>query len=220
MSRYYDPITHRFINADGYFQSGGGIFDTNMSAYCGNNPVNCYDPFGERYISSTTVRNEDIYERGDSCSYQRYASLKKYNPKPIGTYSGGDIYFVSSKDRYPTTWNNDVVIIDDRNNIDNPSVQIVKSCLITEKEDMYTILNCLSENDKHNPENCSRGADVECMFEEWDYHNYAFKLSYIFGVFGLLKSIQNSSKSVDIDNNDGRKGGENYLWTLIQNRMH
>ena len=28
MSRYYDPVTHRFVNADGYFQSGGNILDT------------------------------------------------------------------------------------------------------------------------------------------------------------------------------------------------
>ena len=33
MSRYYDPVTHRFLNADGYFQSGGGLLDTNMGAY-------------------------------------------------------------------------------------------------------------------------------------------------------------------------------------------
>ena len=46
MSRYYDPVTHRFINADGYFQTGLGILDGNMNAYCGNNPINCYDPTG------------------------------------------------------------------------------------------------------------------------------------------------------------------------------
>ena len=39
MSRYYDPVTHRFVNADGYFQSGNGILDTNMNAYCRNNPI-------------------------------------------------------------------------------------------------------------------------------------------------------------------------------------
>lgn len=48
MSRYYDPVTHRFVNADGYFQSGGGILDANMSAYCGNNPINFYDPTGTK----------------------------------------------------------------------------------------------------------------------------------------------------------------------------
>ena len=39
MSRYYDPVTHRFVNADGYFQSGDNILDTNMNAYCRNNPI-------------------------------------------------------------------------------------------------------------------------------------------------------------------------------------
>ena len=47
MSRYYDPVTHRFVNADGYFQSGNGILDTNMNAYCRNNPIMYYDPTGE-----------------------------------------------------------------------------------------------------------------------------------------------------------------------------
>ena len=46
MSRYYDPVTHRFLNADGYFQTGQGVLDTNMSAYCANNPVNYFDPTG------------------------------------------------------------------------------------------------------------------------------------------------------------------------------
>lgn len=46
MSRYYDPVTHRFVNSDGYFQTGLGILDGNMNAYCGNNPINCIDSFG------------------------------------------------------------------------------------------------------------------------------------------------------------------------------
>ena len=47
MSRYYDPVTHRFVNADGYFQSGGDVLEGNMSAYCGNNPIMRADPSGE-----------------------------------------------------------------------------------------------------------------------------------------------------------------------------
>ena len=50
MSRYYDPVTHRFVNADGYFQSGDGILDTNMNAYCRNNPIVNSDPNGEWII--------------------------------------------------------------------------------------------------------------------------------------------------------------------------
>ena len=46
MSRYYDPVTHRFINADGYFQSGTAILDGNTFTYCANNPIYSSDPTG------------------------------------------------------------------------------------------------------------------------------------------------------------------------------
>ena len=46
-SRYYDPVTCRFINADGYISTGQGLLSTNMFAYCGNNPVNRVDPTGQ-----------------------------------------------------------------------------------------------------------------------------------------------------------------------------
>ena len=45
-SRYYMPALHRFLNADGYVQTGQDILDKNMFAYCGNNPVNRSDPSG------------------------------------------------------------------------------------------------------------------------------------------------------------------------------
>ncbi|MCQ4114247.1 hypothetical protein GMA14_02045 [Ruminococcus sp. zg-921] len=66
MSRYYDPVTHRFLNADGYFQTGLGVLDTNMNAYCGNNPIMNYDPegttcreHGYQYIANCTRCNKD-----------------------------------------------------------------------------------------------------------------------------------------------------------------
>lgn len=54
MSRYYDPVTHRFINADGYFQSGTSILDANTFAYCGNNPVLNVDPLGTCEVPNYT----------------------------------------------------------------------------------------------------------------------------------------------------------------------
>ena len=51
MSRYYDAVTHRFINADGYFQSGTSILDGNTFAYCGNNPVSRADTGGDSWFS-------------------------------------------------------------------------------------------------------------------------------------------------------------------------
>lgn len=46
-SRYYDPLTGRFLNADIYCDTGTGTpLSTNMFAYCENNPVNYLDPNG------------------------------------------------------------------------------------------------------------------------------------------------------------------------------
>ena len=38
-SRYYDPVTRRFVNADGLLPIGTGVLGYNMFAYCGNNPI-------------------------------------------------------------------------------------------------------------------------------------------------------------------------------------
>ncbi len=46
-SRYYDPVTGRFINADGYVSGiGGDIQGYNLFAYCFNNPINLSDSNG------------------------------------------------------------------------------------------------------------------------------------------------------------------------------
>ena len=46
-SRYYDPITRRFVNADSIAYTGQGIIGANMFAYCNNNPMIYSDPTGE-----------------------------------------------------------------------------------------------------------------------------------------------------------------------------
>jgi len=76
-SRYYDPETGRFINADGYISTGVGILGTNMFSYCYNNPVIMSDSLGTRPISSTQVISEDPYERKISCMYMSKIAREK-----------------------------------------------------------------------------------------------------------------------------------------------
>ena len=46
MSRYYDPVTHRFLNADSQLNLNSGMTGVNLFGYCGNNPINRNDPTG------------------------------------------------------------------------------------------------------------------------------------------------------------------------------
>ena len=48
-TRYYVPTLHRFLNADSYVQTGQGMLDKNMFAYCANNPVLFADEDGQSY---------------------------------------------------------------------------------------------------------------------------------------------------------------------------
>ncbi|OGO92982.1 MAG: hypothetical protein A2Y17_07070 [Clostridiales bacterium GWF2_38_85] len=52
-SRYYDPTTYRFINADGQLNSG--ILGCNLFAYCNNNPVIFVDPYREFVITTALI---------------------------------------------------------------------------------------------------------------------------------------------------------------------
>ena len=45
-SRYYDPQTGRFLNADGQITTGSDLAGMNLFAYCSNNPVNMTDSSG------------------------------------------------------------------------------------------------------------------------------------------------------------------------------
>ena len=102
MSRYYDPVTHRFINADGYFQSGGNILDANMHSYCGNNPIMFADPTGLCYEPQYTSAGTYI---------GKYWVIKTAVPgvpgfcnscKSNGSNSGNKYYVESSKNNKNT----------------------------------------------------------------------------------------------------------------------
>ena len=54
-SRYYDPATRRFVNADSYSSTGQGLIGHNMFAYCLNSSVFVKDDNGCFAISSVLV---------------------------------------------------------------------------------------------------------------------------------------------------------------------
>ena len=55
-SRYYDPATRRFINADVYASTDSrDAVSCNMFAYCGNNPIIRKDPSGESFLLTIAI---------------------------------------------------------------------------------------------------------------------------------------------------------------------
>ncbi len=86
-SRYYDPLTHRFINADGYVSTGTGILGHNMFACCDNNPVNYFDPTGmcgdPTCISCNPEREADVAKKLKDGWYDTvYPDFKPYYCSP------------------------------------------------------------------------------------------------------------------------------------------
>ena len=54
-SRYYNPETGRFLNADSYAATGQGFVGNNMFAYCLNNPVKYVDYSGEFVLEFSAI---------------------------------------------------------------------------------------------------------------------------------------------------------------------
>ena len=62
-SRYYDPATRRFINADAYASTDSSdAVSCNMFAYCNNNPVLLEDHNGEIGITSPECITQNIFD--------------------------------------------------------------------------------------------------------------------------------------------------------------
>ena len=51
-SRYYNPETGRFLNADGFVTTGQGVLGSNMFTYCLNNPINLVDYTGNSAVAA------------------------------------------------------------------------------------------------------------------------------------------------------------------------
>jgi len=82
-SRYYDPETGRFINADGSTDTGNGFLGLNMFAYCLNNPVQLKDSDGKRPAAISD------HPKDKEAAYVEWMVTKPSNGKVTYAPSGG-----------------------------------------------------------------------------------------------------------------------------------
>ena len=78
-SRYYDPFTGRFINADDtdYIKSTNSVLRINIFIYCGNNSVNLLDSSGYFWMSiNAGAVTPIIYRSGNSTKCELYIKIK------------------------------------------------------------------------------------------------------------------------------------------------
>ena len=96
-SRYYDPTTRRFLNADSLASTGQGFVGTDMFAYCGNNPTSRIDPTGQSFADIWEFIEDAISEIGSAfkeltpvfTSCGGFAAAD--GPLPIGDIVGASI---------------------------------------------------------------------------------------------------------------------------------
>ena len=77
-SRYYDPTTCRFINADVYYETGQGITGYNMFAYCNNNPVMFSDAGGTYVTYSGITYGGQEFHNVPAYQLGLYGQIKDY----------------------------------------------------------------------------------------------------------------------------------------------
>lgn len=107
-SRYYDPLTGRFVNADVYADTQSGTpLSTNMFAYCENNAINNVDYSGNSPKSKNIISNSysGSTKNGFKITSKININKKKYNIYSTLTKKGVLKFYFDRNPNYSTLFN-------------------------------------------------------------------------------------------------------------------
>ena len=193
-SRYYDPETGRFLNADdvnfiGYSREN---LSYNTFAYCENNPVNFSDYVGnfpninklfellEKIISIIIILKDNVED------YTYYKD----------SYTKGKVYIIDSQvEDYVNSTKESVYVVDYRKDKD-PNMRILSSYRIKNKKYQREIADILLEYNKKYPVNPSWKRTKDSIVDEWRFHNLAYNIGY----------KRKRTADTDLNNKDEGKG--------------
>ena len=159
-SRYYSPDMCRFINADGYIQTGQSLIDKNMFAYCLNNPVNYKDDNGNASSKAQEALEAAIflYVLAETIKAHQAQKTQVYICKPgEETKAPPDSIIVhNNRKRGPKKGNN---------------FEVVNSYRITDKITQQKVCQAIIDYNKNHPDDSGWNRDIDTMLVEWDWHN-------------------------------------------------
>lgn len=194
-SRYYDTVTKRYINPDGYVFTGQDMQSGNMFAYCGNQPVNRFDNTGSMWL--------DAAGGGGDGSNSNKAAHERIRKETIAKmkYNRSTVNICSSSDQYE---NGKLNILINPNNIGrsgniDPDISIQDSYTVKSRTEMKVILDLVMSSSLYDSSVFHRSQ--ESYIYEWDAHNFAYNIFKGFRI-GPFNDLKNRAKDVDLNEED------------------
>ena len=193
-SRYYDTVTKRYINPDGYVFTGQDMQSGNMFAYCGNQPVNRFDNTGSMWL--------DAAGGGGDGSNSNKAAHERIRKETIAKmkYNRSTVNICSSSDQYE---NGKLNILINPNNIGrsgkiDPNISIQNSYAISDRIEMEVILDLVKSSSLYDPNiyhRCEFGYIVE-----WEAHNLLYNAADRYNI--EWHNLKERTGTVDLNEDD------------------
>ena len=230
-TRYYDPETGRFLNADGYISTGEPLTGYNMFAYCYNNPVMYEDSGGSRPIVGDWP-NETKEDHIASFAYMQGTNYSQNNlpvslqADLIGTTSSGTKVYMHTTPNYNVPPNS-IKLYDARDtnmiagtDIHEPNIQAIDSYKITDKAEQTEIISFMLDYCASNPSQYAFDRTQSSLLYEWEIHNNVHQIMQHlqFSNCDIINSFLISTADTDFNNGDEGKGYVAFFYDRILKR--
>ena len=202
-TRYYDPETGRFLNADGYISTGEPLTGYNMFAYCCDNPVRYKDDTGNRRTDANNslsngkeadeIRIAYIHEQARVTNQE--AGITSYVHR-VNVNDTHTTYVCDSKSTakqfFGYVGESFTVVVDERA---SNNFYIRSSHLIKDEDLRFAICSEIRNYHDLHPTTTEWDREIGAMVTEWGWHNFGHRFEVFFGIDVFKKNYEH----VDLD---------------------